>query len=238
MTPMERELREMIAVDGPVPVERYMSLCLSHPEHGYYMARDPFGRGGDFTTAPEVSQVFGELIGIWCLSTWQVLGAPEPVHVIELGPGRGALMADLLRAAKIMPGFAEAVHVHLVETSPVLRAMQENSLAASGYQIAWHDHISDVPAGPSLIVGNEFLDALPVRQLQRGAVGWHERQVGLDGEDTLCIGLGADILPAAVVPDWAGDAPRGAIAEIAPVRDAYCRAIAARLAAYHGAGAY
>jgi SAM-dependent MidA family methyltransferase len=236
MTPLERELVAMIAVDGPMPVERYMSVCLSHPEHGYYMSRDPFGRGGDFTTAPEVSQMFGELIGIWCVSTWQVLGAPDPVHVIELGPGRGTLMADLLRAAGIMPGFAEAARVHLVETSPALRAMQEKALAASGYQVDWHGHVADVPAGASVIVGNEFLDALPVRQLQRGAAGWHERQVGMDASGALCIGLGADVLPAGVVPDWAGDAPEGSIVEVAPVRDDYCRAIAARLNSEAGAG--
>ncbi len=239
MTPLERELTAIIRQDGPLTIERYMALCLGHPEHGYYMSRDPFGRGGDFTTAPEVSQIFGELIGIWCISTWQMMGTPGEVRLVEIGPGRGTLMADLLRASKVMPGFAESITVHLVETSPTLKAAQARTLERSGIDIAWHGHLDEIPPGPVLIVANEFLDALPVRQLQLTETGWHERMVGLasDGE-SLQIGLSADPLPAALVPDWAAGADVGAIAELCPARDAYCRAIAERLATAPGAGLF
>ncbi len=235
MTPLARQIAETIRLDGPIPLERYMALCLGHPEHGYYMTRDPLGRAGDFTTAPEVSQIFGELIGIWCISTWQMMGAPDDLHLVELGPGRGTLMADLLRATKIMPGFDESTHVHLVDTSPALAARQQKALARSGFDIAWHSHIDEVPAGNTLIVANEFLDALPVRQIERGEAGWHERMVGLDADGQLTLGLAADPLPANLIPDWAHRAAPGSIAELAPARDAYCRTIASRLGSDPGA---
>jgi NADH dehydrogenase [ubiquinone] 1 alpha subcomplex assembly factor 7 len=130
MTPLEVELRRIIAIDGPIPVSRYMALCLGHPQHGYYVTRDPLGMAGDFTTAPEVSQMFGELIGLWGAAVWQQMGAPTLVRLVELGPGRGTLMADLLRAAAIVPAFRSALAVHLVETSPVLRARQRETLTA------------------------------------------------------------------------------------------------------------
>ncbi|MGL4445536.1 MAG: SAM-dependent methyltransferase, partial [Alsobacter sp.] len=124
MTPLGREIARLVAAEGPISVERYMALCLGHPVHGYYMTRDPFGAGGDFVTAPEVSQMFGELVGLWCVDTWQRMGAPAPFRLVELGPGRGTLMADALRAARLVPAFLDAAQVHLVETSPVLRARQ------------------------------------------------------------------------------------------------------------------
>ena len=124
MTPLEKMIREMIAADGPMGLDRYMGLCLAHPEHGYYMGRDPFGARGDFLTAPEVSQVFGELIGVWCISAWAAMGQPSAFNLVELGPGRGTLMADVLRAIGALPQMAAAAQVHLVEASPALRAVQ------------------------------------------------------------------------------------------------------------------
>src|SRR5246127_3494449 len=121
MTPLEGDLRRIIAADGPMSVATFMGLCLGHPVRGYYMTRDPFGRRGDFITAPEISQMFGELIGLWAAAVWQAMGAPARLALVELGPGRGTLMADALRAARVMPAFAAAVRVHLVETSPVLQ---------------------------------------------------------------------------------------------------------------------
>jgi NADH dehydrogenase [ubiquinone] 1 alpha subcomplex assembly factor 7 len=176
--PLADRLREMIALEGPITVERYMSLCLRH----YYATRDPLGSAGDFTTAPEISQMFGELIGLWMLEIWNAMGRPAPCRLVELGPGRGTLMADLLRAAKLLPAFKTAASVHLVETSPALRQRQQESLAGSGFPIEWHDRLDGVPPGPTLLVANEFFDALPVRQFLASERGWCERLVGLEGE--------------------------------------------------------
>src|SRR5690349_8136048 len=193
MTPLEVEFRAMIETDGPMPVARYMALCAAHPRHGYYMTRDPFGRRGDFVTAPEISQIFGELIGLWAATVWQTMGAPDPVRLVELGPGRGTLMADALRAIKIVPAFRRATRVHLVELSPVLRERQQQTLAASGVPCAWHGDLGDVPDGPAIVIANEFFDALPVHQAVMTPDGWHERMVGLNGK--LMFGLHPMRLP-------------------------------------------
>ena len=179
--------------------------------------------------------MFGELIGIWCVSSWQTLQVPDPFHLIELGPGRGTLMADLLRAAKVMPGFHDSVQVHMVETSPVLRVLQEKTLAGVGLHVTWHEDVGSLPEEPAIIVGNEFFDALPVQQLQRGESGWHERVVGLDEDGALQIGLASDQVPDAVVPAWARDAETGDIAEISPARADYARQLAGKVAAHGGA---
>src|SRR5437762_7832603 len=162
MTPLEAEIRRIIAIDGPIPVDRYMELCLSHPQHGYYVTRDPIGAAGDFITAPEVSQMFGELIGAWTATMWRQMGSPPQMKLIELGPGRGTLMADALRAVAALPQFHAALSVHMVETSPVLRARQEKTLANAGVPIAWHHGIEEIPQGPTIAIGNEFVDALPI----------------------------------------------------------------------------
>ena len=171
-------IADMIAADGPMPVDRYMALALGHERHGYYMGRDPFGRAGDFITAPEVSQMFGELIGIWCAAGWQMMDAPAEWNLVELGPGRGTLLADLVRACSVMPGLREGMKVHLVEMSPALKTMQAETLKRAGIEATWHDRLETVPNGQSLIIANEFFDALPVSQLQKQAGQWHERVVG------------------------------------------------------------
>jgi SAM-dependent MidA family methyltransferase len=189
-TPLLGILREEILATGPMPLARYMDLCLGHPVHGYYRTRDPLGVAGDFITAPEISQMFGELVGIWIAAVWSSMGAPAEISLVELGPGRGTLMADALRAlARAAPSLVP--RLHLVETSPVLRAAQAERLA--GVSPTWHDGVASLPPGPALVVANEFFDALPVRQFQRGERGWHERCVGLspDGE-RLAFGLAAD----------------------------------------------
>ncbi|MXQ10366.1 class I SAM-dependent methyltransferase [Microvirga makkahensis] len=187
MKSLGEHVRELIALEGPITVERYMSLCLRH----YYATRDPLGAGGDFTTAPEISQMFGELIGLWVLEVWNAMGRPHPVHLVEMGPGRGTLMADLLRATKLLPDFQTAAQVHLVETSPVLQRRQQAALASSALAIHWHEGLEDVPEGPTLLIANEFFDALPVRQFIATERGWCERLVGLDGE-RLIFGLRAE----------------------------------------------
>ena len=214
MTPLETELRRLIAIDGPLDVARYVALCLGHPLHGYYMARDPLGRAGDFVTAPEVSQMFGELIGLWAAATWQAMGAPAPVRLIELGPGRGTLMADALRAANIMPEFRAALTVHLVETSPRLIARQRETLPGLDIPLAWHRDLGEVPEGPAIIIANEFFDALPVHQAVKAPDGWHVRMVGLTG-DRLAFAASPDPMPGfeRVLPEALRAAPDGAIYE-------------------------
>src|SRR5436305_3683911 len=165
MTPLEAEIRRIIAIDGPIPVDRYMQLCLGHPRHGYYVTRDPLGAAGDFVTAPEVSQMFGELIGAWAATVWRQMGSPPAVRLIEMGPGRGTLMADALRAASALPEFHAALSIHMVETSPVLRVLQEKALANAGVPTAWHHGIEEMPQGPTIAIANEFIDTLPISHL-------------------------------------------------------------------------
>jgi NADH dehydrogenase [ubiquinone] 1 alpha subcomplex assembly factor 7 len=168
-------LRRRIASSGPLGIAEFMAEALGHPEHGYYMTRDPLGLAGDFITAPEVSQMFGELIGLWCAEVWRAGLAPQPTRLVELGPGRGTLMADALRAARMLPDFADALTVHLVETSPILENMQRRAL--DGHPVQWHRSLAEVPDGPLLLIANEFFDALPVRQFALTEDGWHERMV-------------------------------------------------------------
>jgi NADH dehydrogenase [ubiquinone] 1 alpha subcomplex assembly factor 7 len=214
MTPLETELRRLIAVDGPLDVARYVALCLGHPLHGYYMARDPLGGAGDFVTAPEISQMFGELIGLWAAATWQAMGAPTSVLLVELGPGRGTLMADALRAANTVPEFRAALAVHLVETSPRLIARQRETLPGLDIPLVWHRDLAEVPAGPAIIIANEFFDALPVHQAVMVADGWHLRMVGL-AEGRLAFMVSPDPMPGfeAVLPEALRPAPEGAIYE-------------------------
>ncbi|WP_311924476.1 SAM-dependent methyltransferase [Microvirga sp. 3-52] len=200
MSALKDSLRELIALEGPVTVERYMGLCLRH----YYATRDPLGLAGDFTTAPEISQMFGELIGLWLLEVWNGMGRPSDCRLVELGPGRGTLMADLLRTTRLLPDFKAAATVHLVETSRSLRPKQQAALASSDFSLHWHDRIEDVPPGPTLLVANEFFDALPVRQFVGTERGWCERLVGLEGE-RLIFGLRPEPEPALGTPLRLGD---------------------------------
>lgn len=173
-------LRDLIADAGPISVEDYVSHCLYDPEHGYYRVQEAIGRGGDFITSPEISQIFGELIGLWAIETWQSMGAPASLRLIELGPGRGTLMADALRAGALAPSFLDALDVHLVEASERLRMEQKQRLDECGVALSWHQDLETVPKGPAIIIANEFFDALPIRQLEFRQGAWHERCVGLD----------------------------------------------------------
>jgi NADH dehydrogenase [ubiquinone] 1 alpha subcomplex assembly factor 7 len=194
-SPLEREIRRRIGVAGTMTVAEYMRLCLAHPAHGYYVGHDPLGAEGDFITAPEISQMFGELVGLWMAAVWQQMGAPENVRVIELGPGRGTLMFDALRAAKVVRGFRAAIVLHLVEISPALQKLQQTRLEELDVPTLWHTTLEEVPGGPGIIVANEFIDALPVHQAVKQADGWHERVVEIDGGGNLAFGLARDTLP-------------------------------------------
>jgi NADH dehydrogenase [ubiquinone] 1 alpha subcomplex assembly factor 7 len=194
VTPLGEELARRIRLAGPLSVAEYMAAALGHPQYGYYTQRDPFGLAGDFITAPEISQMFGELLGAWCVAIWQSMGRPDPVRLVELGPGRGTLMADALRGTRNVAGFREAIDLHMVETSPVLRARQAETLeqAAPGVAPTWHDLFDQVPPGPLLLVTNELFDALPIHQFEFHGGRWHERVVALDSaEDRFVFGLRA-----------------------------------------------
>jgi NADH dehydrogenase [ubiquinone] 1 alpha subcomplex assembly factor 7 len=227
MNALEQEIRALIESEGPISVSRYMALALGHPLHGYYIKRDPLGAAGDFVTAPEISQMFGEMLGVWCAEVWRSMGEPEAVNLVEFGPGRGALMSDLLRAGRVLPAFRAAVRVHLVETSPTLTERQRAALAGSGAEVEWHRSFSNVPDGPLIAIGNEFVDALPVDQFVKTESGWHERKVGMkDGRlvfalDPAPLSGIEEQLPARLRP-----AHTGALLErtlLAPVRDAVHR---------------
>jgi SAM-dependent MidA family methyltransferase len=226
------ELRERIRREGPLTVEAYMAACLGHPRHGYYRHARAIGRAGDFVTAPEIAQVFGELIGLWCAVTWDGMGRPSPLRLIELGPGRGTLMRDALRAARALPGFLEALSVHLVEISPTLRRLQGETLApgTGGPQTMWHEAVEEAPAGPAIVIANELLDALPVRQLIRDGGAWRERVVALapDGRLQLAVGPAVELAGEAAQLRLGRPAPEGAICELRPGEERLLRALAAR----------
>ena len=229
------KIARRIRAEGPMSVAAYMAIALHDPEFGYYATRRPLGGAGDFVTAPEISQLFGELIGLWCALVWEEIGRPNPVIVVELGPGSGVLAGDLLRAAEALPEFRRAIRLYLVEASPVLREEQRRRLAFAGP--IWLNGIDELPAGPALIVGNEFLDALPIRQLVRGNSHWAERMVTLDRAERLVFADGPEN------PAWSLLAPEalrhsaepGAVFELRPSALALGAALGGRLARDPGA---
>ena len=178
-----------------MPVRQYMELCLSHPVHGYYTTRDPLGRGGDFITSPEVSQVFGELLGLWAASAWHQMGQPENVRLVELGPGRGTMMLDALRAMQVVPAFRAAIVVHLVEISPALQERQQQAMATLDVPVMWHQTFDEVPEGPAIVLANELFDALPVNQAIKQFNGWYERVVEIDADGNLAFGIANEVIP-------------------------------------------
>jgi NADH dehydrogenase [ubiquinone] 1 alpha subcomplex assembly factor 7 len=230
LTPLGEKLISRIRAYGPMTVAEYMESCLSDPFYGYYMRREPFGRYGDFVTAPEVTQMFGELIGVWAIVTWEAMGSPREFVLAELGPGRGTLMADIVRTFRVVPGFADAARVHLVETSPRLREIQAATLSSAGMRIEWHARIEDLPARPLLVLANEFFDSLPVRQFRWSADGWSERMVGIDAEGSLAFSY----QPVEQRP-LAAPLPEGAIIETSPAATAIMKMLSAHIARAGGA---
>ena len=219
---------------GPISVAAFMAMALHDPRAGYYARHDPLGRTGDFITAPEISQIFGELVWLWVADLWQRLGRPDPVVLAELGPGRGTLMADLLRAAATVPGFRRALRLYLIEASPLLRAEQQRRLAAADPRFV--DSIEALPPAPLLLLANEVLDALPIRQLVRGHLEWGERLVGLDAEDRLAFVEGPESPALTVlVPAALRALPPGSIVEICPAAAALAAALGERFARSPGA---
>lgn len=234
-TPLETHLISLIRADGPLTISRYMAECLMHPEYGYYRHGMPLGTEGDFTTAPEISQMFGELAGLWLADRWQAAGAPAPFILAELGPGRGSLMADLLRAIRILPGMAEAARLHLVEANADLKNAQAERLAHSPASPTWHERLADVPGGPLFLVANEFFDALPVHQFERTAEGWAERMVG-ERDGKLVPGLGPPGPAFALLDEGRKEKARtGDVMEVCPTAISLAGEIAGRIEACGGA---
>ena len=232
-TTLGERIAALIAAQGPISVAQYMTLVLHDPEAGYYATHDPFGGKGDFITAPEISQMFGEMLGAWCAQVWSDQGRPRNLHLVELGPGRGTLMADALRALKRVPGFLSEVELVLVEASPVLREMQHEKLKDSGARIRWTSHF-DVRDVPLLVIANEFFDALPVRQYIKTARGWCERMVVMkDGK--LDFAVAPLPAPMAFIPSSRAGAPEGGFYEASPSRTALGEEIARGIANYGGA---
>jgi NADH dehydrogenase [ubiquinone] 1 alpha subcomplex assembly factor 7 len=237
MTGLAATIARRIRREGPLSVAAFMAMALHDPHSGYYARRDPLGSAGDFVTAPEISQIFGELIGLWCADLWQRIGAPDPVTLAELGPGSGALALDFLRAAATLPGFRRALQLYLVEASPVLASVQQRRLRAA--EPVFVASIDDLPEGPLLLVANEFLDALPIRQLVRGRVGWGERVVTLDAVHRLAF-ADAPESPALtiLVPEALREVPPGTVIEICPAAASLAASLGARLTRHPGAALF
>ncbi len=234
--PVVARLRERILAQGPVSIATFMQIALSDAEGGYYATRDPFGAAGDFTTAPEISQMFGELVGLWCVDTWQGMGSPGAFALVELGPGRGTLMSDTLRAMQQVPACRAAAVIHLVETSPALREIQQTTLR--GRNVTWHTSMPDLGRTPTIFLANEFLDALPVHQYVRANGQWCERMVAFDlSRERFCFALDPSRRPppGALGPELA-DAQDGDTFEFSPDVCASVADMAQRISVNGGAG--
>lgn len=239
-TPLAEILAARIRTEGPMTLAEYMRTCLLHPRHGYYTQREALGTAGDFITAPEISQMFGELVGLALAQGWLDRGAPTPFLLVELGPGRGTLMADLLRASRIVPGFHAAMRLVLVEASPAMRARQRASLERAAPDLAptWANTLDEAlalhPALPLFLVANEFFDALPIRQFVRTEDGWRERMVGLDDNGRLAFGLSGG-MPANLLSARLEDTRPGDVVEINRPAEGIARQMASRIAEAGGA---
>jgi len=234
-TAVETKIRRLIEAAGPLPVSDYMALCLFDPDGGYYATSEPFGHAGDFVTAPEISQMFGEILGAWLVHAWRELGRPAPFVLAEMGPGRGTLMRDMLRTARLDGDFLAAARVHLVETSDRLAAIQRATLADAPVECAWCGDLDALPGGPLFFVANELFDAVPVRQFVRTVEGWCERRVGIGDDGALCFIAGPPLGDAALLPPGAENQPEGAVFEYAPAREAIAAQLGDRLARFGGA---
>ncbi|MGX6647314.1 class I SAM-dependent methyltransferase [Maricaulaceae bacterium MS644] len=231
-------LRERIAAEGPLSVAAFMGEALFDPIAGFYATKDPLSAASDFITAPEISQMFGELLGLWTAEVWGQMGAPAPVQLIELGPGTGRMMSDMLRAGRAMPGFLEACDVTLVEASPALKMVQGETLSRAPVPVRWARQLEQAAKGPCVIVSNEFLDCLPIRQGVRLDGRWRERVVGLDPKDParFAFGLGSVLSEADIetLPEALRAAPDGTLVELRPGDPPLVEAVAARLHAAPG----
>lgn len=234
-TPLEERLIDLIRANGPITVADFMADALGHPHDGYYMSSSPIGGDGDFTTAPEISQLFGELVGLWLVQSWIDMGKPKAFNLVEFGPGRGVLMSDILRAAQLRPAFLKAAVIWLVETSGRLRHEQQRSLRSQAAQPQWADEFSQIAPAPYLIVANEFFDCMPIRQFERTKAGWRERLVGLgaDGASLAFVHAAAPPPPEIDLPD-ADEIEVGFVVEKSTDAAAIAEEVAAALVEHGG----
>ena len=230
MTPLGQALHARIQATGPMRLSDYMTECLLHPLHGYYATQDPFGARGDFVTAPEISQMFGEMLGLCLAQHWLDSGSPASFTLAEFGPGRGTLMADLMRATRSVPGFHAAASITLLEASQKLRAVQEACLA--GHRVTWIDHADQLPEAPLYLLANEFFDALPIRQFTRSGDGWREAVVQTNGQD-LCFGL-SEVTGVSGLTSRLADTENGNIVELCEAATPIISAIGTRIARFGG----
>lgn len=234
-TPLEYKIRDLVNINGPISVADYFALCLADPEFGYYKTKEPFGQDGDFITAPEISQLFGEMLGIYLLQSWLKHAPKGPVHLVEIGPGRGTLMADALRViAQTQHGLMDQLSIHMVETSPRLRKIQGETLSSFKDKVSWHDTFEDVPDGFTLLIANELFDAIPIRQFVKTDNSFRERMVTVDADNMLTFSVGVAGIDPQLLPEHHKKQPVGTILEIAPARANVMASIADRLAEYGG----
>lgn len=239
MSPLGERIAGLIRTAGPISVADYMAMCLYDPDSGYYMTREPFGVKGDFTTAPEISQMFGELVAVWLAQAWQASGRPASVAVVEIGPGRGTLMKDIVRTIRrITPDLASAAEFVLVETSARLVDIQKTTLQGSGPAFTWLDGIGALSRKPTLFVGNEIFDAIPFRQFVRASGRWHERVIALEDDDRFRFAPGTASLAQDALPADLWHAAEGSIFELAPAREALMAQIASRITCDGGAAIF
>jgi SAM-dependent MidA family methyltransferase len=232
---LKARIAALIEAQGPMSVAQFMTISLLDPQDGYYATRDPLGAGGDFTTAPEISQMFGEMIGLWLVQTWSDQGCPKNPRLVELGPGRGTLMADILRTARVAPEFLADLEVVLIEASPVLQQVQADKLRGLGADVSWQAQFDDsLNDRPLFLVANEFFDALPVRQYVKTERGWCERMVTVLN-DELTFALAPVPVPPAAIPAGRENAPNGGVYESSPAATALAEDIARIIAAKGGA---
>ena len=237
MTPLETKIRRQIELAGPMTVAEFWTHCLFDPQHGYYTTRIPIGAAGDFTTAPEITQMFGEMLAAWWLATAHQNGI-EPA-LVEIGPGRGTLMADMLRTlGKLDPALKQSLSVHMVEVSPRLTAMQQEKLAGSGFQIAWHETIATLPKMPVGIVANELFDAIPIRQFIKSGKDWNEVSVAIGEDGNLNFAASPASLDGAILPKAHESQTDGALFEYAPAREALMQDMAHRIGESGGFGLF
>lgn len=234
---LKTRIANHIKTSGPLPLAEFMHWCMADPKDGYYANQEAIGAKGDFITAPEISQMFGEMIGIWAVESWEHLGKPSSFNLVEFGPGKGTLMQDLLRIGNAVPQFLQAANVQMIETSEKLIEKQKSALREHD-NIAWHKSITDIPDQPTLVVANEFLDVLPIRQYVKTGNEWREHAIGLDENENLTWTLGAGKLEPDDLPEGADKEPEGAIFEISTIRESFIANTAEHLKANKGAALF
>ncbi len=234
MTPLFSIIHDIISSEGPITLERYMEIVLHHPDYGYYRHDDPLGAHGDFVTAPEVTQMFGEMVGVWCVEVWKQMGEPNPFALLELGPGRGTLLMDILRATSKITGFQKAFRLHLFESNATLRKIQKEKLG--DYAPVFVENIERLPWMPTIVLANEFFDTIPMRQFFKTEKGWRERLVDCQAGRLLFIEGEPQLTPLGVAANVAGDTRIGWTYEVSPSSLAIVQQVSGHVVRHGGAG--